>query len=510
MNRRDFLTSAAVATLAATAGAPAESKNPDAKRPEPRKERRPNVLLLMSDQHKRACMGVSGDRVAVTPNLDHLARESVEFTNVYCANPVCGPSRASIMTGLFTHSIGNNGRGPYGSRFTTMPDRFSRAGYFTGLIGKMHAVDAQLHGFAYQLEFNEWFQSIGPKTKLYADELGYPNMGAGLPQVEGLWYNGDPWKGHREPDGRLGHVAVGRPSAMEEQDHFESFIAHETIHFLETYAQNDAPFFLVSSFLKPHDPFMPAKRFADMFDPEKMALSPTWGKADLNNIPRRVRSVIENCPYTPELREASAARKRMAYYYGNLAQTDDCIGQVMSALKRLGLDQNTIVVYTADHGEMLGDLGLWNKFQFYEGSCAVPFMVRTPKSTPARCDTPLSLVSLSATLTDLCDVPELTPTDGKSFAGLVRQPNSHQHYGPVFAEFSLGNSGAKYMIREGKLKYTYWVDDLPELYDLSSDPAELHNLASSPKHAATVRDLRDKLFAWHTPPNSKMRRAESA
>jgi choline-sulfatase len=253
---------------------------------------------------------------------------------------------------------------------------------------------------------------------------------------------------------------------------------------------------------------MPAKRFADMFAPEKMNLSPTWGKADLNNIPRRVRHFIEKCPYTPELQEASAARKRMAYYYGNLAQTDDCIGRVMNALKRLGLDQDTIVVYTADHGEMLGDLGLWNKFQFYEGSCAVPFMVRMPGNTPRRCDTPLSLVSLSATLTDLCDVPELAPTDGRSFAGLVQQPNSHQDYGPVFAEYSLGNSSAKYMIREGRLKYTYWVDDLPELYDLSSDPQELHNLASSPKYAATVRELRDKLFAWHTPPSPKIPRVK--
>lgn len=500
MNRRNFLVNAAAATLAAT-GAPAEAQTSEVNRPDARTGRRPNVLLLMSDQHKRSCMGVCGDPVAVTPNLDRLAGESVRFTNGYCNNPTCVPSRASMMTGLFNHHLRNNGEGPYAPGFVTMPDRFSRAGYFTGLIGKMHAMDAQLHGFDYQLEFSEWFQCLGPATKLYADEMGGPGSGAGFPQIQGLWKRaGDPWKGHIEPDGRLGPVAVGRPSVMEEKDHFESFVARETVHFLETYAQTDQPFFLISSLLKPHNPFMPARRFAEMFQPEEMKLSPTWGKADLNNIPRRVRQFIERDHFTPELIEPSEAKKRTAYYYGNLAQTDDCAGQILGALTRLGLDRNTIVVYTSDHGEMLGDLGLWAKFQFYEGSCGVPLMFRMPGAAPAVCDAPVSLVSLSATLTDLCDVPALSPTDGKSFAELVRRPTSHSRYGPVFAEYDLGKNSAKYMILDDHWKYTYWIDDLPELYDLSSDPQELRNLSRSPEHAGKVKELHEKLFAWHTPP----------
>ena len=514
LNRRDFLANAAAATLAATARASAESKTSPVNTPESRTERRPNVLLLMSDQHKRSCMGVCGDSVAVTPNLDRLAGESVRFINGYCNNPTCAPSRASMMTGLFTHNLRNNGVGPYAPGFETMPDRFSRAGYFTGLIGKMHALDAQLHGFAYQLEFNEWFQSLGPKSELYAAEVGEdPNSGSGLPQIPGLWERGgDPWKGHIVPDGRLGSVAVGRPSLMEEKDHFESFIARETIHFLETYGQNDEPFFLISSMLKPHNPFMPAKKFAEMFHPDEMKLSPTWGKANLDNIPRHVRRSIENSPFTPELKDASEARKRTAYYYGNLAQMDDCMGQILQALTRLGLDHNTIIVYTSDHGEMLGDLGLWGKFQFYEGSCAVPLLFRMPGAAPAVCNTPVSLVSLSATLTDLCDVPALSPTDGKSFAELVRQPASDFKYGPVFAEYDLGKNSAKYMILDERWKYTYWIDDLPELYDLSSDPQELHNLSSSPEHAAKVKELHEKLFEWHTPQpvNEKKQRNESS
>ncbi len=514
MNRRKFLSVAATALGALginvnTSAAPdTTDANPDAA--QAANSRRPNVLLLMSDQHKRSCMGVCGDTTARTPNLDRLAGEGIRFTSAYCTNPVCAPSRASMLTGLYTHNLlGNilketkNDSIPYSFKHKTMADRFHSAGYMTALIGKMHFLDGQTHGFDYKLQFNDWWQYLGPKVHLYEDEVGHPDSGAGLPQVPALWREeGDPWKGHRQRDDRLGAVAVGRPSTMEEEDHFESFVARESIRFLENYTQ-DEPFFLISSFLKPHEPFMPAQRFADMFPPEQMKLSPTWGKANLQHLPERVQRSIELCPPTPELgisrNDPSEARKRMASYYGNLAQTDDCVGQVLRALTRLGLDRNTIVIYTADHGEMLGDLGLWDKFQFYEGSCGVPLIVRVPGSPPAVCDAPVSLISLSATLTDLCGVPAPGPSDGNSFADLVRKPDSHGDRGPVFAEFSLGNDGAKYMIRDGEYKYTYWTHDTPELYNLRADPQEIRNLASQPEYQATVQRLKQKLFEWHQP-----------
>jgi choline-sulfatase len=250
----------------------------------------PNVLILMADQHRRSCMGVAGDSVAVTPNLDKLARQSVRFAKAYCTNPVCAPSRASILTGLYTHHIESRGNAkPFSPKHKTIADDFARAGYMTALIGKMHMVDAQTHGFNYKIEFNDWWQYLGPKTQMFADELGVPNSGAGLPQIPDLWTEeGDPWKGHRTPDGRRGSVAVGRPSLMEERDHFESFVARESIRFLEKYARENQPFMLISSLLKPHDPFMPAARFAEMFEANKMTLPKTWGKADLKHLPRAV------------------------------------------------------------------------------------------------------------------------------------------------------------------------------------------------------------------------------
>jgi len=502
MNRRTFISAATAALGGIAAGADqqsiAEKHAPSFSTGAPE---RPNVLLLMSDQHKRSCMGVAGDRVAVTPHLDKFAGESVRFTQAYCSNPVCAPSRASILTGLYSHNLESADNAmPYSSRHKTMADQFNQAGYLTALIGKMHFVDAQTHGFSYKIEFNEWWQYLGPKTHLYADELGRPNSGAGMPQIDSLWAEeGDPWQGHRKPDGRLGSVAVGRPSEINEADHFDNFVARESIRFLENYSSHNEPFFLISAFLKPHDPFMPAKRFADMFNADQLQISPTWGKADVTQRPVEVREAAEVCRWTPELKHADQVRQRMASYYGCLAQMDDCVGQVLHALQRLGLDRNTIVVYTSDHGEMLGDLGLWNKFQFYEGSCGVPLAVRIPSNAPDLCEVPVSMVSLKATLADLCSIPTVGVTDGKSFAGLVRQPHATHEHGPIFAEYGLGSPSAKYMIRDGDYKYTHWVHDVAELYNLRTDPQEMHNLAFDNEYRHVAEKLRTQLFAWHTP-----------
>ena len=197
------------------------------------------------------------------------------------------------MTGLYTFNLETCHDAKsyaFSPKHKTIAHQFGTAGYLTALIGKMHFADAQTHGFDYMLEFNDWWQYLGPKTKLYADELGHPNSGgAGLPQIECLWNEeGDPWKGHRTADGRLGTVAVGRPSLLDEADHFDNFVARESVRFLENYAHADEPFLLVTSFLKPHDPFMPATRFAEMYRAEDMQLPSTWHRTDLTNIPAEV------------------------------------------------------------------------------------------------------------------------------------------------------------------------------------------------------------------------------
>ncbi|MDE3195698.1 MAG: sulfatase-like hydrolase/transferase [Acidobacteriota bacterium] len=469
---------------------------------QPAKAARPkNVLIVMSDQHKKDCLGAAGNPVVRTPNLDALARTSVRFSNAYCTDPVCTPSRASILTGLYPHNHrtwSNTVPWPIGNK--TIAHYFGAAGYTTGLIGKMHFVDAQTHGFDYHLDFNDWFQFLGPKTRLYADELSAANSGSGLPQIDDLWRDeGDPWKGVRERDGREGPVAVGGVSKIPEADHFESFVARESVRFLRRFSRETQPFLLIASFLKPHDPFMPAARFAGMFRPEDMRLPDTWGKVDLATVPEEVRKSIQYNSPTPELRDREQALRRIALYYANLAQMDDSAGVVLKALRDLGLEEDTIVIYTADHGEMLGEHGLWQKFEFYESSCGVPLMVRIPGVSPGVCGKPLSQAGLLPTIGELAGVPIASSIDGRSFAAQVREP-AHWQPEPVFAEYALSSPRAKYMMRGGDYKYTFWTHDMPELYDLRRDPGEMSNLAIRPEYKGRVDEMKAKLFEWHRPP----------
>jgi len=191
-------------------------------------------------------------------------------------------------------------------------------------------------------------------------------------------------------------------------------------------------------------------------------------------------------------------------YYANLGQMDDAIGKVLAALRELDLERDTVVVYISDHGEMLGDHGLWAKFEFYEGSCGVPLIVRAPGVTTAgsRCAIPVSQVEILPTLGELCGI-DLPTLDGRSLMPQLRDAAA-QRDESVFAEFNLRTARAKYMIRRGDFKYTFRANgDVPELYDLRSDPGEMDNLALTPAARGRVEKMKSDLFAWYSPPEIK-------
>jgi choline-sulfatase len=455
----------------------------------------------MSDQHTRNALGVAGNTVAHTPNLDALARSGVRFDDAYCTLPVCVASRASLLSGLYTHNHKTyNNSYPWPFSVKTLAHYLGRAGYMTGVIGKMHFVDAQTHGFDYKLDFNDWHQYLGPKTKLVAEEIINPNSGSGLPQIDDLWReSGDPWTGFIERDNREGYTSVGRISALAEEDHFETFVARESMRFLRIHGKQQ-PFFLISSFLKPHDPSTPAERFAKMFHAPEMKLPETWGKVDLATVPQWIQSRIHYDSACPELRFPEAAKLHTALYYASLAQTDDNVGKLLGTLTELGLNENTIVLYTSDHGEMLGEHGLWQKFVFYEPSVGVPLLFRVPGVTPshAHCATPVSLVQMVPTLLDLCGVPIPAGLDGASITRLLREPGAEIDT-TVFAELALKTKQPGSMIRQGRYKYCYYVGDSDELYDLGADPAEMKNLALLPAYGEKRDKLKEQLFAWHQP-----------
>ncbi len=474
MTRKEFVAAVPAAALAAQKPLVA---------PEGATPGRPkNVLFLLSDQHRPSSIGHLRDPLARTPTIDNLAATGTRFSNAYCTNPVCTPSRASILTGRYTHHHRTwNNATPWPFEIKTMAHHFSRAGYVSGLIGKMHFVDAQTHGFDYRLDFNDWFQYLGPQTKLYADELARANSGSGLPIVDDLWRDfGDPWQGHRTADERQGYVHTGRASKIPERDHFESFVSRESIRFIKRFSPQH-PFFLISSYLKPHDPFMPPERHAQMFRAADMHLPDTYGKVDLKRVPAEIRARIEAPTATPELKDPAAARQRIAMYYANVAFLDECMGQVTKALDELGLANNTVVIYSSDHGEMLGEHGMWQKFVFYEPSVGVPLIVRLPGVTPpgSVCRTPVSQASIMATLLDLCGIPVPEGLDGEPLTPYLQDPQRvTKQTAPVFSQYAA---------------------DTPELYNLRDDPQEMNNLAESRLHKPRVEELKSELLTWSNP-----------
>ena len=476
----------------------------------------PNILIIMTDQHRADLMTCAGRDLVPTPSIDGIASRGVRFTNAYCPYPVCVASRMSLLTGLYAHSTGaitNEDRLDW--RYRTMANHFADNGYLTGLIGKMHFNTAHNHGFEYYMSINDWLMYLGPKVYHYANEIashphsmGFFNSvhdsGAGFADVEGLWEDKSPWVGNVE---RYGFDSMA--SRLEAEDHLDMFIARESAKFMRRY--RDQPFFLITSFMKPHTPFFPPREWAEKYPVDEMELPPV---GDITQYPEHIQRRIQNYRRIAD-RNLRAGR---AGYLGNLAFVDTCVGYVYKELEELGLIDNTIVIYTSDHGEMDGDHGLYQKFCLFEPSVRVPLIVSWPKHLPRNKVTSAlteyfgiypTLVELTGasqpkgtTLVDMPGAP--AEMDAKSFADVARNPDME---GPpaAFCEYALRTGIPQYMIRTQRYKYHYNHGSTHELYDHEADPGECANLISHPGMRKIASDLRDQLFAWYNPEENPYR-----
>jgi choline-sulfatase len=280
-------------------------------------------------------------------------------------------------------------------------------------------------------------------------------------------------------------------------DQFDSFVARESSKFIEKH--RDEPFFLVAGFLKPHAPFFPPRGFAEeLYPPHEVALPDT---GDLSGYPRHVQ---ESAARFRAMGEDQLRRIR-AGYLGNLNFVDSCIGEVYRTLEEQGLIDNTIVVYTSDHGEMCGDHGLFQKFVFFEPSVSVPLVVSYPKALPqGRVSSALvEYFGLYPTLLELAGLPPPDGIDAASFAALLRDPDRR---GPdaAFAEYAL-SWAPRYMVRTDRYKYNFNDGDIPELYDLQADPGEMINRAGDSGLKQIQTDLHDRLMAWYDPAENAFR-----
>jgi len=434
---------------------------------------RPNILILMADQLTAGVLRCYGGSVARTPHIDALAAGGVVFESFYTNSPLCAPSRFSFLAGQLPSRIGAyDNAAEYPAEIPTFAHYLRAAGYQTALSGKMHFCGPdQLHGFEERLT-----------TDIYPADFGWTPDWSRFDERPG-WYH------------TMDSVTQAGPCTRTNQIDFDDevvFAARQKL-FDVARGKDPRPFLLVVSMTHPHDPYTIPQAYWDRYADDEIDLPRvTMPVEELDPHSRRVRHVIgleQQTPTTAQIRDARHA------YYGAIAYVDDQIGLLMQTLRDARLADDTIVMVVSDHGDMLGERGLWYKMTFFEGGCRIPLIVHAPGRFAARrVPESASLLDLLPTLAELGNgrAPDYAaPLDGRS---LVPALQGGAGPGEVLGEF-LGEGAIApiVMIRRGPFKFVHCPVDPDQLYDLAVDPDERTNLAGDPAHAALVAEFRSEV-----------------
>lgn len=452
----------------------------------------PNILLLWTDQQRNDTLPCHGNTVVQAPTLRRLGDESFVFRRAYCTQPVCTPSRGSILTGLWPHTHGcTTNNIPLKPETRTiaemLPGNYTRAYY-----GKWHLgseLSAQ-HGFT------DW-RSIedGIYRSFYADPAD---------QAKRSDYHHFLVREGFAPDSQAkdGADVFSRnfSAAMAEPYTKASFLAGEAERFLRRQDRSQ-PFFLSVNFLEPHPP--PFGPLNGLHDPSTLPKGPAFmvpPGPDASRHARRVAEEIRRDGFKGyPVRTEADARRLLANYYGLVSLVDRALGRILAALDESGLADNTIVAFTSDHGEQVGDHALTQKGVFYEQSTRIPLMLRVPwlSKSQVMLDGPVSLVDLTPTLLDLAGARVPDGLDGVSRASQLSSSRGATE--PVIIEWnseSHPEEDGRSIVTPDGWKLNRYRDGFQELYNLNADPGELSNLARDPAHSARVRTLSDELAAW--------------
>ena len=443
--------------------------------------KRPNVLFLMSDEHRPDFAGYAGDKIVRTPVLDRIASDGVVFTNAYTPSPVCIPARQAMMAGQFPRHCGCE---VYGQDLTpgymTFSRVFSQHAYNTVVCGKLHHVGVdQMQGWTRRIGGDLHVDTPYIEGRVESEFQRYRE--ANLPPHRLNGKEGFKWTDAKE----IQRAGVGHGCRHTEDD----YAIKGALDFIDEYFNDiyydktgsDRPLFLKVSLTKPHYPYFAkedkfryylnrVKPFADQLPPDHPYLS--------------YKTVVPGQDVTER-----DIRRAVAAYYAMIEELDDEFGRVLAALEEAGQNLDEwIIIYTSDHGEMLGEHSVWEKFKFYEGSAGVPLVIRYPKvSGGQRIVTDnVNLCDLFATLCDLAELPCPDGLDSRSMVQLMQGDNSHWDNETV-SQFA----GKHLMIKRDALKYQYYGDDMPEvLFDLERDPAENENVIDDPRYESALRDFR--------------------
>ena len=436
-----------------------------------------NFLILVADQLSPRALPPYGNRVVKAPHIENLAESGVVFEHAYCSSPLCAPSRASFMTGQLPSRIGVYDNGAeFAASVPTVAHRMRAAGYRTCLAGKMHFIGPdQLHGFE---------QRLTPDI--------YPAGMHWIPDWQALLSDRLEWYHDMSSVFEAGVVEATLQIDYDEEVAFRSVRA---IYDLAR-AGDKKPFFMVASFSQPHDPWEVLAEHWNRYDGVEidMPVVPSMSDDRLDAHSRRIREMCG--ALSLEVPDDVVMNARRAHY-ASISYVDDKLGQLLEALDTVGLRDDTVVIFMADHGEMLGERGLWYKMSFFEPSITVPLVVSAPsRFVSRRVTSNVSLLDLAPTLIDLA--PGLASHDFNFFDGTSLLPllegDPAAGNGVVAGEYlAEGAVAPVVMMRRGKLKFISSPSDPDQLFDLETDPNELNNLAAASTHTREVKEFRDEV-----------------
>ncbi|MDD9908356.1 MAG: choline-sulfatase [Ahrensia sp.] len=427
---------------------------------------RPNILVIMADQLAPHFTGAYGHAIAKTPHLDALADRGMRFDAAYCNSPLCAPSRFSFMSGqLISRIAAYDNASEFRASVPTFAHYLKALGYRTCLSGKMHFVGPdQKHGFEDRIT-----------TDIYPSDFAWtPDWEAADERIDKWYHNMSTVK----------ESGVAQATFQIDYDDEVAFAARRWLFdAARGKAQGDAaPFGMVASFIHPHDPYVARPEWWNLYSDDEIDMpAPAPPLENQDPLSRRLMDGIE-ASYTP-LTSEEVRRARRAYL-ANVSYFDSKIGELVQTLEETGELDNTVVIVTADHGDMLGERGLWYKMNFFEHSARVPLVMAGPGVAKGSASHACSLVDLLPTFVEIAGGDERLfgePIDGRSLMPLARgEPDPvDEAIGEYCAEMA---AWPVFMIRRGPLKYVHCDIDPPQLYDLSKDPMETTNVADDPAY----------------------------
>jgi len=435
----------------------------------------PNFLFIMADQMAANALPVYGNKKVIAPNLEALSARGVVFENCYCNLPMCGPSRAALHCGQLPFSIGMyDNASEFSASIPTLPHYLRQLGYRVEMAGKMHFVGPdQYHG--YQTRHT---------TEIYPSNFAWT--------VD--WSKG---REYRPTNLTMAPVIESGSCIRSLQMDYDDEVEYYSVQALYDLARNQEsqPFFLTVSFTSPHSPFVIGEDYWNLYDHDDIEL-PTVPEIALDEKDHLSRN-LHYCQARHQFTVTDEHRRTARHaYYGMVSYIDEKVGRLMQTLEKTGLLDNTVVIFTSDHGEMMGERGMWYKQHFFEWAAKVPLIVSYPERFPqSRISSNVSLIDIMPTVLDTAVAGEAHATvdelDGQSLYPALTSSSEEQLTDTAISEFAAdGSTGPSRMVKKGDWKYMYLegVDEM--LFDTVNDPKELHNRITDPSLAEVADDLR--------------------